>query len=131
MPCLGLLVTCQATDNRTASNELLNNTGLVVVLRTATQFAITVDYADRENSNFNMQSNVDASRYLQSHNSINSNSSQKNDMIRGVHANKYLLFREIQKNAKDSIFRNDSENLSSDKEKIYLDYKRINRTYNK
>lgn len=78
-----------------------------------------------------MQSNVDASRYLQSHNSINSNSSQKNDMIRGVHANKYLLFREIQKNAKDSIFRNDSENLSSDKEKIYLDYKRINRTYNK
>lgn len=45
--CVGYpLVTCQATDNRTASTALLNNISLVVA-NGLTQFAITADYANR------------------------------------------------------------------------------------
>lgn len=93
------------------------------------QFAITIDHADVQREfkfQYAIECIVDASRYLQSHDSINSNSSQKNYTIR-VRTTKsckkrYLLLPggEMQR----IRFRNNSENLNLYKGKMYLAYKK-------
>lgn len=124
MPYLGLLVTCQATDNRTASNGLLNNTSLVATLATRLVWRrnsrlwpitrigrIQIPICNRMLMHLDTYSRIIQLIRTQVKRMIRFKAYMQADI---------LLFREMQKNAKDSTFKNGSENLSSSKENISI-----------